>query len=191
MREVPAPLQMSVHAIPVPGVQPDGVVYGAWIDYDNEESLRIARFNPARGHLERLWESYLPQAGPRVQGNRGVDQWLVHSDGAVYLGMAGNGTIYRFDADRLNTEKIGRIGSGGRVTTIDQDQRGRVIFTAGFPIMHVGRFDPTSEAVEDFGPVTDRYEQIYFHGSVYYDGTLWLAETDSGVASLWEVKLPD
>ncbi len=60
----------------------------------------------------------------------------------------------------------------------------------GFPLMHVARYDPTTGKTEDFGPVTDRYDQVYFHGSAYVDGTLFLAETDSGVATLWEVKVP-
>lgn len=38
--------------------------------------------------------------------------------------------------------------------------------------------------------VTDKYDKIYFHGSTLVD-TLYLAETDSGVASLWEVLIPN
>jgi hypothetical protein len=173
---------------------PDGTVYGAWVDFDENEALRVLRFDPNQSnpHLERLPQWYLPEAGPRVQGNRGIDQWLVHSDSTIYVGMAGNGILYRFDPKSLQTTMIGRIGQGGRVTSLVEDEHGRVLFTGGFPRMHVGRFDPKSRdgRIEDFGPVSDQLEKIYFHGCVYAHSTLWLAETDSGVASLWEVHVP-
>ncbi len=171
----------------------NGVVYGAWIDFDEQEALRVLRFDPNKPNaaLERLSNWYLPAAGPRVQGNRGIDQWLVHSDGTVYVGMAGNGELYQFDPKSLQTSHVGRVGGGGRVTSLVEDEHGRVIFTGGLPRMHIGRFDPRSGVIEDFGPVTDRYEKIYFHGCAYSHGALWLAETDAGVASLWEVHLPE
>ncbi|CAN5444772.1 hypothetical protein BH10PLA1_BH10PLA1_04290 [soil metagenome] len=171
----------------------NGVVYGAWVDFDAQEALRILRFDPDKPNafLERLPQWYLPSAGPRVQGNRGIDQWLVHSDGTIYVGMAGSGVLYKFDPKLLTTTSIGRIGQGGRVTSLVEDELGRVIFTGGFPRMHIGRYDPRDGQIEDFGPVTDRYEKIYFHGCAYSHGALWLAETDAGVASLWEVHLPE
>lgn len=169
----------------------DGSVYGAWIDFDAAEALRIMRFDPAKGYVERLWSEYLDDAGPRVQGNRGIDAWLVHSTGAVFFGAAGDGGLYRFDVEQLRTTYIGRAGTGGRLTTLVEDESGRVMFTSGMPVMHVGRYDPENGQVEDLGPVTQRYEQNYFHGSCWHDGTLWLAETDSGVACLWEVALPE
>jgi hypothetical protein len=170
----------------------NGVMYAAWIDYDAKEALRVLRYDPGKPNaiLERLSNEYLPAAGPRVQGNRGIDQWLVHSDGTVYVGMAGNGELYRFDPKTMTTSHVGRIGTGGRVTSLVEDEQGRVLFTGGFPRMHIGRLDPRTGVIEDFGPVTDRYEKIYFHGCAYADGALWLAETDAGVASLWEVHLP-
>ncbi len=58
-------------------------------------------------------------------------------------------------------------------------------------MMKVGRYDPKTGKVENFGPVTDKYDSVYFHGSAYLDGTLYLAETDSGVATMWEVQMPD
>jgi hypothetical protein len=87
-------------------------------------------------------------------------------------------------------KEIGRIGQGGRITSLDEDENGRIIFTGGFPKMSVGRYDPKTEKLEDFGTITDKYNKIYFHGSAYSDGVLYLAETDSGVASMWEVKIP-
>lgn len=172
-------------------VTPAGIVYGAWIDFDLKNKLRVLRFDPAKGYLERLSATYLDDPGPRIQGNRGIDQWLVHSKGEIYVGMAGNGILYKFDEEKLCLEEIGAAGAGGRLTSLVEDEQGRVIFTGGFPMMHVGRYDPKSRKLEDFGPITDRYEKIYFHGGVYRDGTLYLAETDSGVASLWEVPVPD
>lgn len=169
---------------------PGGIVYGAWIDTDREEKLRVLRYDPAKGFVERLRDAYLDDPGPRVQGNRGIDQWWVHSSGAVYVGMAGDGQLYRFDPQALALERIGGAGPGGRVTSIVEDDRGRLVFTGGFPRMHVGRYDPRTGTLEDLGPVTDRFEKIYFHGAVYRDGSLFLAETDAGVASLWEVPLP-
>jgi hypothetical protein len=172
-------------------VLPDGVVFGAWIDFDLANKLRVLRFDPRKGYLERLKAVYLDDPGPRVQGNRGIDQWLVHSSGDVYVGMAGNGLLYRFDVAKLRLHEIGRIGDGGRVTSMVEDEEGCILFSAGFPIMSVGRYDPKRGTIEDFGPVTDRYSKIYFHGAVYRDRTLYLAETDSGVASLWEVPIPE
>jgi hypothetical protein len=125
-----------------------------------------------------------------VQGNVGLDQWLIHSSGQIYLGTVATGTLYEFDPAHLAVRPVAQAGPGGRITTIDEDERGRILFTGGFPLMHVARYDPATGQTEDFGPVTDRYDQVYFHGSAYVDGTLFLAETDSGVATLWEVKLP-
>lgn len=88
-------------------------------------------------------------------------------------------------------EKIGAIGQGGRVTTLDEDENGRIIFSGGFPQMHIGRYDPSSKKLEDFGTVTNEFDHIYFHGSVYDNGVLYVGETDSGITSLWEVKLPE
>ena len=168
----------------------NGIVYGAWIDNEIKEKLRVLRFDPAKGYLERLPNIFLDDPGPRVQGNRGIDQWIVHSSGDIYVGTAGGGVLYRFDEVELTFEEIGHVGEGGRVTSLDEDEQGRIIFTAGFPKMSVGRYNPKTKEIENFGPITDKYDKIYFHGSVYKDGTLYLAETDSGVASLWEVPMP-
>jgi hypothetical protein len=183
--------QISTYAFHNLVIAPGGVVYGAWIDHDATGKLRVMRYDPKKGFVERLKEAYLDDPGPRVQGNRGIDQWLVHSSGQIYVGMAGSGLLYRFDPEALTLEQIGRAGEGGRVTSTGEDEHGRVLFSGGFPRMHIGRYDPANGKVEDLGPVTDRYDHIYFHGSVYVDGTLYLAETDSGVPSLWEVKLPE
>ncbi len=172
-------------------IAPDGVVFGAWIDGHCAEKLRVLRFDPARGYLERLDTPYLDDPGPKVHGNQGLDQWLVHSSGDIYVGMAGDGMLYKFDPASLALTPIGIAGEGGRVTTLDEDDQGRVIFTGGLPLMHVGRFDPASGKLEDLGPITDKYEQVYFHGSAIDDGNLYLAETDSGIATLWEVPLPE
>lgn len=167
-----------------------GIVYGAWIDFDLENKLRVLRFDPKKGFVERLNAIYLDDPGPRVQGNKGIDQWIVHSSGDIYVGIAGSGILYKFDDNTLQLKEIGRIGQGGRITSLDEDENGRIIFTGGFPKMSVGRYDPKTQLLEDFGNVTDKYNKIYFHGSTYLNGTLYLAETDSGVASLWEVKMP-
>ena len=171
-------------------VAPDGIVYAAWIDMDLEEKLRVLRFNPAKGYLERMKAVYLGDPGPKVQGNRGVDQWVVHSNGNIYFGLAGTGIFYQFDEKNLTIKEIGLAGPGGRITSIIEDEQGRLIFSGGFPIMQVGRYDPSSNKLEHFGPITDLYDRIYFHASCYKDGSLYLGETDSGVASLWEVRIP-
>ena len=169
----------------------NGIVYGAWIDMDMKNKLRVLRFDPAKGFLERLEAVYLDDPGERVQGNRGIDQWLVHSSGAIFVGTAGTGMLYQFDEKKLKLQEIGRIGKGGRITSLEEDEQGRVLFTGGFPKMSVGRYDPKSQKITDFGPITNKYEKIYFHGATYLNKTLYLAETDSGVASLWEVPIPD
>jgi len=174
-------------------IAPSGIVYGGWIDICNSktQNLRLLRFDPNKGYLERLPIVLLDDVSKTVQGNTGIDQWLTHSSGDIYVGMVGDGCLYRFDEKNLSLEKIGGAGKGGRVTTIDEDDSGRIIFTGGFPQMHVGRYDPTSNKLEDLGAVTDKFDHIYFHGSVYDNGTLFVGETDSGVASLWEIELPD
>lgn len=169
----------------------NGIVYGAWIDFDLQNKLRLLRFDPTKGYLERLESVLLNDPGERVQGNRGIDQWLVHSNGDIYVGMAGTGALYQFDDKTLKLQELGRIGKGGRITSLEEDERGRVIFTGGFPKMSVGRYDPQSKKITDFGPITNKYDKIYFHGATYTNKTLYLAETDSGVASLWEVPIPD
>jgi len=171
-------------------IAPDGVVYGAWIDTGCEDKLRVLRYDPAKGFVEHLSAVYLDDPGPKCQGNIGIDQWLVHSSGRIFVGIAGTGVLYEFHPDRLALSRIGTAGPGGRVTTLDEDENGRVLFTGGYPLMHVGRYDPTSGQLEDLGAVTDKYEQVYFHGSAYVDGTLYLGETDAGVATLWEVPIP-
>jgi len=170
-------------------IAPDGVVYGAWIDTDCREALRVMRFDPDKGFMEHLAAMYLEDPGPRCQGNLGVDQWLVHSSGRMFVGIAGTGILYEFDREALSLRRIGHAGDGGRVTSLDEDEAGRVLFTGGFPLMEVGRYDPAADKLEHLGPITDKYEQVYFHGSSYVDGTLYLAETDAGVATLWEVPI--
>ncbi len=175
-------------------VAPSGIAYGGWSEignFDYSRAVRVLRFDPAKGFVERLPQVLLPDAGPRVQGNRGIDQWLVHSSGRIFVGTAGTGILYEFDEEKLCLHEVGKVGVGGRVTSLDEDEQGRVLLTGGFPKMSVGRYDLQSGQLEDFGPVTERYDHIYFHGSAYLDGVLYLAETDSGVASLWEVPLPD
>jgi hypothetical protein len=172
-------------------IAPDGVVYGAWIDSGCADKLRVLRYDPDKGYLERLSAAYLDDPGQACQGNVGLDQWLVHSSGRMFVGIAGTGTLYEFDREALSLRRIGTAGPGGRVTTLDEDEHGRVLFTGGYPIMHVGRYDPATGKLEDLGPITDKYDHIYFHGSVYIDGTLYLAETDAGIATLWEVPLPE
>lgn len=174
-------------------IAPSGVVYGGWIDMSisDVQNLRLLRFDPDKGFLERLPVVLLDDVGPTVQGNTGIDQWLVHSSGDIYVGMVGDGCLYKFDERNLVLEKIGQAGPGGRVTSLVEDERGRIILSGGFPQMHIGRYDPVNHKLEDFGPVSDRFDHIYFHGSVYNDGVLYVGETDSGVASLWEIKLPE
>jgi len=174
-------------------IAPSGIVYGGWIDLckSDTQNLRLLRFDPAKGFLERLPIVLLDDVGPTVQGNTGIDQWLVHSSGDIYVGMVGDGCLYKFDEDELTLEEIGPAGPGGRVTSLDEDEKGRIIFSGGFPKMHIGRYDPVSNELEDLGPITDKFDHIYFHGSVYDDGVLYVGETDSGVASLWEIKLPE
>lgn len=171
-------------------ITPSGVVFGAWIDQDFKGKLRVLRYDPAKGFLERLEDVYLDDPGPRVQGNRGIDQWLVHSSGRIYVGMVGSGRLYEFDPARLVLREVGLAGEGGRVTCMVEDSRGRIVFAAGFPVMGVGRYDRATGRMEHFGPVTDRFEKIYFHGGVLVDDRLFLAETDAGMASVWEVTLP-
>ncbi len=174
-------------------IAPSGIVYGGWIDICKTETqnLRLLRFDPEKGYLERLPVVLLDDVGSTVQGNTGIDQWLIHSSGEIYVGMVGDGGLYKFNEVNLTLEKIGSVGSGGRVTTLDEDENGRIIFSGGFPKMHIGRYDPNSKKLEDFGPITNKFEHIYFHGSAYDNGVLYVGETDSGVASLWEIKLPD
>ena len=45
--------------------------------------------------------------------------------------------------------------------------------------MSVGRYDPSSGKLENFGPVTDRYPKVYFHGCALRDGVLWLTASST------------
>ena len=87
---------------------PDGVVYGAWIDYDAQEALRVLRFDPSQPNasLERLPQWYLPNAGPRVQGGSRV---TVQEDGALRQSAELDGAPVAGD-DRAEAVEARRVG---------------------------------------------------------------------------------
>lgn len=70
-------------------IAPSGIVYGGWIDICNSatQNLRLLRFDTNKGFIERLPVVLLDDVGPTVQGNKGIDQWLVHSSGDIYVGI--------------------------------------------------------------------------------------------------------
>jgi hypothetical protein len=167
-------------------ITPDGICYGGWID-KADGSLRLLKFAPAEVRLRYLSTVILKDAGAKVAGNIGIDQWIVTRKGEIYMGTVAESLLFRFDYRAEKFEQIGRLAQGGRVTSMDEDENGIIWIGAGYPNMHLIRFDPSADAknrLTDFGPVNTTYPRCYFHASCCYGGRLYLGETDGFSPSL-------
>lgn len=172
-------------------VTPEGVCYGGWIDRA-DGSLHLLKFDPEEGCLRYLNRIVLQDPGAKVAGNLGIDQWLVTRKGEIYMGTVAGALLFRFHWREEEFELIGKCAEGGRVTSMDEDESGVIWIGAGYPNMHLVRFDPFAsgpDRLEDFGPVNTTYSRCYFHASCYHAGKLYLGETDGFSPSLHIINL--
>lgn len=172
-------------------ITPDGVCYGGWID-KADGSLHLLKFDPDEGRLRYLNNVVLKDPGAKVAGNLGIDQWIVTRKGEIYMGTVAGAQLFRFHWREEKFELMGKCAEGGRVTSMDEDENGVIWIGAGYPNMHLVRFDPAAAGKSrftDYGPVNTKYPRCYFHASCYYDGKLYLGETDGFSPSLHVIDL--
>lgn len=172
-------------------VAPDGVCRGAWIDR-SDGSMKLLQFDPGKDRLEYSSTVILKDPGSKIAGNLGIDQWLVASNGKVYMGTVANSLLFEFHYEEERFGLLGQLAPGGRVTSMDEDEEGIIWIGAGYPNMHLVRFDPKASGrgrLIDCGPVNSGYERCYFHASSYANGKLYLGETDGFSPSLHIIDL--
>ena len=171
-------------------ISPDGVCFGGWLD-KADNSLKLFRFDPARGVPEYLNKVILADIGRKVAGNQGIDEWIVTSSGRIFMGTVADSLLFEFHYKEERFELIGKLAEGGRVTSLSEDDNGIIWITADYPHMRILRFDPCKKesAITDLGRVNETYERCYFHTGCWHDGKLYLGETDGFVPSLHIITL--
>ncbi len=172
-------------------IAPNGRVYAAWMDYYNR-SLKLLRYDPDEDRLYHTDRLILRDVGNKIAGNQGIDQWIVTRRGEIYFGCVSNSLIFRFYWEDETFELLGRATETGRVATMNEDEKGTIWLGAGYPDMHLVRFDPAvtgRERFVDCGPVSSGKYRCYFHASCLYGGKLYLGETDGFTPSVHIVDL--
>ncbi len=107
--------------------------------------------------------------------------------------MVAGSLLFRFRYEEEKFERVGSLAKGGRITSMDEDDEGRIWIGADYPHMRLIRFDPKASGPDrfaDFGRINASYERCYFHASCLYEGKLYLGETDGFSPSLHIVDLP-
>lgn len=158
-------------------IAPNGICYGAWIE-KGSPALKLLRFDPQSETLSHLEKVILPDIGPKVAGNQGLDQWLVTRDGTMYVGTAGQAALLRFDWERERFITVSSRLTEARVTSLDEDENGMIWMGAGYPHMQLLCFNPVTGAVSNYGRVNETLPRCYFHCACYFKGKLYLGETD-------------
>lgn len=171
-------------------VTPQGLCYGAWLDRA-DLTLKLFRFNPNDESFTYLNSMILPEIGPKIAGNQGVDEWIVTRSGRIFMGTVAEARLLEFLPGSETFRPVATLGHGGRVTTMSEDEEGTVWITAGYPHMHLFALTPDSEEVRDFGQVNATYERCYFHAGCCYRGKLYLGETDCFSPSLHIIDLKE
>lgn len=174
-------------------IAPNGICYGGWMDYYTH-SLKLLKFDPGKMNLEYTDTVILKDAGGKIAGNQGIDQWIVTRDGEVYLGLVSNSLVFQFDYLNEQMDLLGQAEKSGRIATMDEDGNGIIWMGAGYPVMHLIRFDKNARRKDKFidcGIVNEKYRRCYFHASCYYNGKLYLGETDGFSPSLHVIDLAD
>ena len=172
-------------------IAPNGLCYGGWMDYYNH-TLKLLKYDPHEQRLRHLDTIILKDVGAKIAGNQGIDQWVVTRDGEIYTGMVANSLLFRFYWEEENFELIGQAEKSGRMATIDEDGDGIIWLGAGYPNMHLVRFDKKVQKRDnliDCGIVNDNNIRCYFHASCYHQGKLYLGETDGFTPSLHVIDL--
>ncbi len=172
-------------------IAPNGVCYLGWVDYYNK-TLRLAKYDPNEDRFYHMDTLILQDIGPKIAGNQGIDQWIVTKDGEMYVGMVDKSKLFRFDWKTETFEYIADATDSGRTAVMEEDEDGIIWIGAGYPNMHLIRFDRKAtgaDRLKDYGPVNDKNYRCYFHSSAYHNGKLYLGETDGFTPSVHIVDL--
>lgn len=169
-------------------VTPEGICYGGWLDRASN-TLKLLKFDPGKKRLEYLNRIIMPDIGPKIAGNQGIDQWLVSRSGRIFMGAVDRSKLFEFDQENETFRLIADLSQGGRVSIMSEDANGVIWIGVDYPNMRLVSFDPAAENLTDFGVVNDTYPRCYFHASQIYDGKLYLGETDCFSPSLHSVDL--
>ncbi len=172
-------------------VAPNGCVYGGWMDYYNK-TLKLLKYDPETKMLYHTDKTILRDVGNKVAGNQGIDQWIVTKSGEMYVGTVANSLFFHFDWKTETFTMIGQAALGGRVATVDEDEDGCLWLGAGYPDMHLVKFDPKSTALNkfvDYGAVSSGKYRCYFHSSCIHNGKIYLGETDGFTPSVHIIDL--
>jgi hypothetical protein len=169
-------------------ITPDGICYGGWNDRA-DGSLKLLKFDPEKQCLEYLNKIILKDIGSKVAGNQGIDEWIVTKDNRIFMGAVANSLLFEFHWEEEEFLLLAQLAKGGRVTSMNEDENGAIWMGADYPHMRLVKYDPKNNTIEDFGQVNSTYPRCYFHASCYYDGKLYLGETDGFVPSLHIIDL--
>ncbi len=170
---------------------PNGRIYAGWMDYYNR-SLKLLRYDPDEERLCHTDRLILRDVGNKIAGNQGIDQWITTRKGEIYFGCVSNSLIFRFDWANESFELLGQATQNGRVATMNEDEDGIIWIGAGYPDMHLVRFDPSvtgRDRFVDYGAVSSGKYRCYFHASALANRTLYLGETDGFTPSVHIIDL--
>ena len=164
-------------------IAPNGICYGGYIDISGR-SLKLLRFDYNKQSLCYTEKTILKEIGGKIAGNQGIDQWLVTKSGRVFVGMVAGSQLYEFDYKNEEFHFIANCSDSGRTPVLEEDENGIIYIGAGYPNMHIVRFDPSTGDITDCGVVNDNLSRCYFHASLYHNKKLYLGETDGFSPSL-------
>jgi hypothetical protein len=178
-----------------------GTVFGGWYgdagwtgDPAAEERKHrfcgtyLFRYHPDEDRMVRTRELVVYGDEFDIFSNKGLDSFVCTSAGAIYGGTAISGAIFRVDESSGAVTVIGKPVVTPRVSGMKEGPDGQVYITAGFPVMHLVRFDPRTNRFTDHGPVNPARDLCYFHGiAVCEDGTVYVGETDAALPIVYKL----
>ena len=172
-------------------IAPNGICYLGWVDYYSK-TLRLAKYDPFEDRFHHLDTVILRDIGTKIAGNQGIDQWIVTKSGEIYVGTVANSLLFKFHWEAECFECLGQATESGRVAVMEEDDDGIIWIGAGYPNMHLVRFDPKAAGMKkliDFGAVNEKNYRCYFHASAYHNNKLYLGETDGFTPSVHIIDL--
>ncbi len=182
----------------------DGTVYGGYfgdlswtgVPVDDPEAARrhhfagtyLYRYHPDEGRLARTSELVVYGDEVDIFSNKGIDSLTCSSSGELYGGTAVGGTVFRIDGATGRVAVVGKPVLTPRISGMQEGPDGSMYMTAGFPLMHLVRYDPRAGSFTDFGEVRSCADLCYFHGmAVLDDGTVYVGETDSARLAVYKL----
>jgi hypothetical protein len=105
------------------------------------------------------------------------------------MGTVANSLLFEFHWKEERFELLAQLAKGGRVTSMDEDEKGIIWIGADYPHMRLVSFNPANNEIRDYGRVNTSYPRCYFHASCYFEGRLYLGETDGFSPSLHIIDL--